>query len=384
MNRQQKIATLQKNKSTKKPETVADYVALHKMMEATVADFKHLLARGIDVNELDVLIDRLEAIGVLNKSVGELKEAFSNFPVIPEEIKLASVGEFLKALESIKIEPVVNIPAQKEQPQSPDYTGTIRKIAIALEKFALATKEASKTASQRAQDFIPYRRVVKKGNAYLFDDVPTQQGGPSASTTPTRKDSNGNVYVPTANADGTPIGQTLADYYRNEDSEHVSGDPGIQALGVRKDTPVALAGNGDYQPAIFDAAGRQYVRSVADRPSQGSGRTYKTAVLSNQNADANLYTVTAGKTLYVTSITIGAFNTSTANNGVLLVTDGNGGAAKIPILMTAAGVAAQLAASAAVAIPIIFNEPLQFTSGVYMDITGGTINYSVVMVGYEE
>lgn len=45
-----------------------------------------------------------------------------------------------------------------------------------------------------------------------------------------------------------------------EDAAHSSGDTGIMALGVRQDTPAALAGTtGDYQPAIFDSIGQQYV-----------------------------------------------------------------------------------------------------------------------------
>jgi hypothetical protein len=46
-----------------------------------------------------------------------------------------------------------------------------------------------------------------------------------------------------------------------EDDAHQSGDGGIAALGVRKDTPAALGGtDGDYQPEIFDNEGLQWVR----------------------------------------------------------------------------------------------------------------------------
>ena len=46
-----------------------------------------------------------------------------------------------------------------------------------------------------------------------------------------------------------------------EDDQHSSGDAGIMALGVRKDSASQLAGtDGDYTPMIFDAQGRQWVR----------------------------------------------------------------------------------------------------------------------------
>lgn len=62
-------------------------------------------------------------------------------------------------------------------------------------------------------------------------------------------------------------GQVLADgeggrLPKAEDSAHASGDFGIMALGVRKDTAVALGADGDYQPPIFDANGKLWVNAV--------------------------------------------------------------------------------------------------------------------------
>lgn len=48
-----------------------------------------------------------------------------------------------------------------------------------------------------------------------------------------------------------------AELTKREDDAHVSGDPGIVALGVRKDTAAALAGaDSDYTPFLSDASGR--------------------------------------------------------------------------------------------------------------------------------
>lgn len=45
-----------------------------------------------------------------------------------------------------------------------------------------------------------------------------------------------------------------------EDAAHVSGDVGVQALSVRKDTAAATAGtDGDYQPLITDSTGKLHV-----------------------------------------------------------------------------------------------------------------------------
>lgn len=158
--------------------------------------------------------------------------------------------------------------------------------------------------------------------------------------------------------------------------------------GLAKETTLGSIKDTDGIKKITNAlpvGSNQIGATIPNRPSQGTGRTYKTAMLSNQTADATLYTNTGGKTLYVTAISFSAFNTSTTATGIILIKDGGtGGTAKIPILMTPAGVAAQLAASASVQNAILFAEPLQFSTDVFMDITSGTVTYSIMLVGYEE
>lgn len=57
----------------------------------------------------------------------------------------------------------------------------------------------------------------------------------------------------------TVLGADAIKLAKAEDAAHSSGDEGIQMLGVRKDTAAALAGtDGDYQPPIYDASGRQW------------------------------------------------------------------------------------------------------------------------------
>ena len=77
------------------PESLADYALLADAMEAIVADFKETLKKGMEINDLDVFIDRLERIQELKPALEELKEALVNFPQLPKEVKIASVNEFL-------------------------------------------------------------------------------------------------------------------------------------------------------------------------------------------------------------------------------------------------------------------------------------------------
>ena len=59
---------------------------------------------------------------------------------------------------------------------------------------------------------------------------------------------------------GSEGSKVTNEVFMAEDAAHTSGDFGMMALGVRKDTATALAGaDGDYQPAIFDSSGRMHV-----------------------------------------------------------------------------------------------------------------------------
>ncbi len=61
---------------------------------------------------------------------------------------------------------------------------------------------------------------------------------------------------------------------KNEDAVHTSGDAGVMALAIRKDTAAGLASNdGDYHPLEVDASGRLWV-NVGSMP--GAARTTDT------------------------------------------------------------------------------------------------------------
>jgi hypothetical protein len=49
-----------------------------------------------------------------------------------------------------------------------------------------------------------------------------------------------------------------------EDAAHTSGDIGVQALAVRKDSPVALGADGDYTPLQVNAVGQAHVAGKAN------------------------------------------------------------------------------------------------------------------------
>lgn len=123
-------------------------------------------------------------------------------------------------------------------------------------------------------------------------------------------------------------------------------------------------------------------QDVPNRPSQGTGRTYKHGVASAITGDTTVYTVTNGKKLYVTNIDLSAFNTSTTNAGRIDIRDNT--TIVQTVSMSAAGVGALATAVPANVSSIVFPEPLQFSTDVNLDIVAGTITCSFCFTGYEE
>jgi hypothetical protein len=115
------------------------------------------------------------------------------------------------------------------------------------------------------------------------------------------------------------------------------------------------------------------------RPSSGAGRTHVSAQVGTQTADVSVHTVTATKTLYIHTLVVVVRNGSAVNDGVLQIRDGAGGTVKMTISMsTSTGL------RPAVDLSPDFQEPMQFTSGVYADVISGTLTFDVMLVGYEE
>lgn len=210
MNRQEKLAKLKKATARKAPKSIEDYTILADAMEEIVADFKAQLKKGVEITDLDILLDRLGAVRELSTEVSELKTAIANFPKLPEEVKIASVNEFLDAVRDIKIQPPDVVLPETKQP--PDYSASVEKLAKAVLTMATTLKTKDIPHGQRPEDFVPYRRVIKKGNSFVFDDAQGSGGGLSTGGrgVPARSASGGSglIVVPVANADGTPIAGT--------------------------------------------------------------------------------------------------------------------------------------------------------------------------------
>lgn len=118
------------------------------------------------------------------------------------------------------------------------------------------------------------------------------------------------------------------------------------------------------------------------RPSQLPGRTPITVLADNETAPVLLYTVTGGKTLYITDIILTVVN-SGAVTGLVEIYDALSatGTPKLPINCADPGSGGD---DTLTTITHTFAEPLAFSTGVYFDEAASTLTMSGVMLGYEE
>lgn len=117
------------------------------------------------------------------------------------------------------------------------------------------------------------------------------------------------------------------------------------------------------------------------RPSQLPGRTAVRIVTNSISLDTLEYTVTSGKTLWITDLLL-TVEQSANNLGTLLVRDGTDvtGPVVLPLFIPDPGAASTTVTTVAHS----FVEPLEFSAGVFWEESTGTLTMSGVMLGYEE
>lgn len=118
------------------------------------------------------------------------------------------------------------------------------------------------------------------------------------------------------------------------------------------------------------------------RPSQVPGRT-SVNITGRTTADVNARTTTSGKTLYITSIEIIARNDSiTAATNIDIRDSASAGTGTIKRSYSVSASTNQSGAN--IVVTNTFPEPIPFSTGVFIDLTGGTPSMDYNFMGYEE
>jgi len=118
------------------------------------------------------------------------------------------------------------------------------------------------------------------------------------------------------------------------------------------------------------------------RPSQLPGREPVTVLADNATAPTLLYTVTVGKTLYITDLLLTIVNTG-GLTGRLEIYDALS-AVGSPILPINAADPGSGGDDTLTTVTHTFAEPLAFSTGVYFDEAASTLIMSGTLIGYEE
>ena len=117
------------------------------------------------------------------------------------------------------------------------------------------------------------------------------------------------------------------------------------------------------------------------RPSQLSGRL-KVSEVVDTSASVLQRTITSGKTFFVTDIVLTVDNTDVANTGRVNLRDGLtvAGAIVFPILVAES----PNNESVVTVLTHTFSEPIEFSTGLFIEESAGILLVTGVIIGYEE
>ncbi len=120
----------------------------------------------------------------------------------------------------------------------------------------------------------------------------------ATSTTKTMKTTdNASVHTSHVNIDAVIPGTGATNLGKAEDSAHASGDTGVMALAVRRDTLAASSGTtGDYEPLQTDANGQlRIVPEVKPLPTTSGGCSSYSKLSAGSSADEVSVKATPGQ-----------------------------------------------------------------------------------------
>ena len=146
---------LAKQRKTRKEQDRADILAL----TAEIKAFNEILNGKEDID------------------LSELKTQLTELPELIAEPITKSLGGFLDSFEPY-------LKKSLEKQKQPDLPGLLKSIKInaptldlkPIAKEIAKLKQKAVKQSQQPEDFVPYRRVVKLGNKFFFDDNMTSSG----------------------------------------------------------------------------------------------------------------------------------------------------------------------------------------------------------------
>tara|TARA_R110000822_G_scaffold37030_3_gene103919 strand:- start:1726 stop:2598 length:873 start_codon:yes stop_codon:yes gene_type:complete len=143
-----------------------------------------------------------------------------------------------------------------------------------------------------------------------------------------------------------------------------------------------LFGNVSVTDTVNDAGSYRNLNVVSGaRPSQLAGRV-KVSEVVDTSASVLQRTITVGKTFFITDIVLTVDNTDVANTGRVNLRDGLtvAGAIVFPILVAES----PNNESVVTVLTHTFSEPIEFSTGLFIEESAGILLATGIIIGYEE
>ncbi len=169
LDREKKLEILKKRDTIKSLQITGNGEAFIEILEATVNELKDSLGAGVDVNNLDDLVEQLGKIESFEKEVSELKDSISAIK-FPGEVDVKGIESLTLAVEKLSKLP-------KPVVQKIDFSVLDSVVDGILTLVDKVEQLQVPKQGQLPEDYVPMRRVQKVGNKLYFDDSLYSGGG---------------------------------------------------------------------------------------------------------------------------------------------------------------------------------------------------------------
>lgn len=178
MTREEKLQRLKEKRGSKDLIVITDSEKFIKSFSTQIDALRESLKEGVDVNDIDELLNKLSVVGELQPSLAKINETLEVISQKPDTPDVVTVKELDKVISAIKNQKLDDHKVQIEWINKKE----LNEITDALSNINKTIVEKAVNQSQNPQDFLPTRRVVRVGNKFFFDDNPTPTSGGGGSS----------------------------------------------------------------------------------------------------------------------------------------------------------------------------------------------------------
>lgn len=193
--RERKLKALKRGDAAKNTVIVTSAEPFAEAIEEKINRLKETLNVGIELKNIDDLLEQLGLLQSFQQEVKTLRESIKDLQ-LPESIDVKGIDSLVEAVDKLasKKDKVVDF-------KPIDISPITRSLDTLIEK--ISDQQVPEKPGQQPSDFVPMRRVMKVGNKLMYDDSfitgsgggggTSSSGGGSSSGTTTITGSGGGV-----------------------------------------------------------------------------------------------------------------------------------------------------------------------------------------------